>query len=159
LVVVFLNATLAYRNWHQIECEVIGNENWTHAGPQRTCYLKVNTTINSPGKTIGRKETVPGLSFWFNKKIFYLPINVSESFPNLVVYGANGCSVKTISKVNFRGLKKLIRLDLGYNEIAFIPDDTFEDLKALEWLQIGETFLILSGADVSLIFSLKHQTK
>lgn len=119
-------------------CESMGAENWTHAGRQKTCYIKFTTWINSTGCSISStRESTTGLSFWGSKKIYFLPVKVAESFPNLLVYGANACSVRTISKENFKNLNKMIRLDIGHNFIETVPTDTFEDCIALEWLQMG----------------------
>lgn len=120
-----------------VSCENIGYENWTHANRQKTCYIKITTTITTPTTSItAPTESVLGLSLWENKKISYLPVKVAESFPELLVYGAAGCSVTRISKENFINLRRMKRLDLSNNQIALVPNNAFEDLVALEWLQL-----------------------
>jgi Leucine-rich repeat (LRR) protein len=102
--------------------------------------MRVETSINVPNVTISNKceEFNSGFNFNYNKKIFYLPIDVAEKFPYLTVYGASDCSVKEISKLNFNGLKNLNILELSNNQIEKIDSDTFQDLVALEKLDLGE---------------------
>lgn len=139
LLVLLLDQASAQTRGNQVACETIGSESWTHVGPQKTCYIKVNTWINSTSCTILTvRETVTGLSFWQSKKIYFLPIKVDVTFPNLITYGANGCSIKTIYKDNFKNLGRMKRLDLGNNQIESVPTNAFEDCVNLEWLQFGE---------------------
>lgn len=85
-----------------------------------------------------RHETVSILDLFCNNKTFYLPIKIDKKFPNLEKYFASSCSIKSISRVNFRNLQKLVQLSLSNNKITTIDDDTFDDLAALEELNLGE---------------------
>jgi hypothetical protein len=104
------------------------------------CEMSKETSIEAPNVTISTKrdESNMGLSFYDNKKIFYLPIDVAEKFPNLTFYSAWGCSIKEISKLNFKGMKHLKQLRLTINQIEIIDNDTFQDAVALEILLLGE---------------------
>ena len=90
----------------------------------------INMTISNVDKT------VQGLSFYTNKQIMFLPVNVADNFNNLVAYDASECSITKISRVNFVGLGRLRSLALVGNQIEKIYIETFEDLKNLEilWL-------------------------
>lgn len=91
-------------------------------------------------------STVLALKFDLNNKISVLPVRVDETFPVLAAYFAQYCSIKTISKVNFKNLKKLRVLALTNNKIERIDDDTFEDLTSLEQLGLGSCFRFLTFA-------------
>ena len=120
----------------QVSCEKIENYGW-YFGSSKTCYMDKTTEINSADTTIAsRDESIEGLRFWGNKKIKFLPIKVSEKFPNLLGLEAGLCSLTTISTANFKGLNKLRFLGLQYNQIKKIRSDVFEDLVALEYLYL-----------------------
>lgn len=83
---------------------------------------------------------IAGINFWGNKKIFYLPTNVGTVLSNLIGYSAAKCSVKEISKANFKNMKNLKALWLHDNRIEKIESDTFDDLKSLETLDLCKKF-------------------
>lgn len=85
-----------------------------------------------------RDETLWAIFYERNKNVEFLPENTKEKFPNLVMYDASHCALKAISKVNFNGLMKLKYIWLGNNSIEVIKDDTFEGLKSLLKLHLGE---------------------
>jgi Leucine rich repeat len=128
----------------QIFCENFAITGWNiPLNRIRTCWMDKMTTIDSKETTIGltpwnRNETFEGLSFWTNKKIKFLPIQVSEKFPNLLGYQASHCSITEISKKNFEGLTKLKLLHLINNKIEKILSDTFEDLVELTNVTLGK---------------------
>lgn len=106
----------------------------------KTCFMNDTAVINFNDFAISsvQDESIARLDFFTNRNIFYLPVNVSESFPKLSFYNAQNCSIKAISKENFEGLFELKKLYLDNNEIAKIPSDIFDDLGQLEWLTLGE---------------------
>lgn len=122
----------------QISCEEIKNIKWKKLEPQKTCLMNT-TTIDKKDLEMSSMvdETVTGMGLQGNKNIFYLPVLVSENFPNLVAFSAGGCSVASIFKDNFKNLKKLKLLHLEKNQIETLPSNAFEDLKQLETLHLG----------------------
>jgi hypothetical protein len=76
-------------------------------------------------------KKIEGLRFDENKKIHYLPENVSDVFLSINAYSAGDCSVREISKRNFLGMFNMKVLYLYDNLIEVIPNDTFEDLTEL----------------------------
>lgn len=98
------------------------------------------TVINDIGFLITspRNDSIGGLYFLNNKKVEYLPENTAEKFPNLKILHAQGCSIKSVSKQNFKNLKTLRYLTLRDNEIQKIESDTFLDLVALEKLYLSK---------------------
>lgn len=122
----------------EVECESVRNVNWG-VGDVKTCVMQSTTLINEPGTAISpHDESVKGLWLSFNKRIFYLPVNVAGTFPNLELYTTWGCSVQEISKRNFNGLVKLKWLFLSDNQIEKIASGTFKGLAALELLWLGK---------------------
>lgn len=123
----------------QLECEAISNYEWNKQ-VLKTCWMNRTTVINSTGLKIFSSfdETMAGLIFNENKKIFYLPIDVHKKYPNLIIYVPAGCSLMSISRENFRNLGRLKMLWLSGNLIEKINSDTFEDLKSLEELHLSE---------------------
>lgn len=104
----------------------------------KICYMDVTTTIDTYGDTISPRKTEPmALKFELNKKIFYLPTNLHQTFPQLKFYYASDCSIKSVTKENFKSLAKLTMLNLSANKIKTFKVDTFDDLKSLELLSIG----------------------
>lgn len=136
---------IAIVNAKEVSCERFGDADFYWSGsryPLKTCLMDKSTTIKeSDSKILTRDETVLGLLLDSNKNIIYLPIGVAEKFPTLQAYDAWACSIKVVSKINFKALKKLKRLCLSSNQIETIPTDAFSDLIELEHLSLGKVDL------------------
>lgn len=105
------------------------------------CVMNDFTEIKALDVTIAKNDdSVNGINFSENEKVYYLPIGVHEKFPNLAAYYAYRCSIRGLSKKNFEKLTHLEDLNLSNNEIVKIEYDTFEDLVALEQLHISKCF-------------------
>lgn len=125
-----------------ISCGNVANVDWNEpVGVVQTCKVATSLIISEDTALSTRNETVKGIDFWGNKGIKFLPVKVSESFPNLLAYGAGMCSLTKISKANFKNMSKLKVLFLYRNQITTINSDTFEDLVALEWLDLREQII------------------
>lgn len=124
----------------QLRCEKTENVGWGDVGTQKTCRMKEISEINSPSSIISLPpdNSVTGLDLGYNKKINHLPIKVYETFPNLVLYMANDCSLKTISRLNFENLTKLKSLWLSNNQIEKVDSRIFESLLSLQWLHLSK---------------------
>lgn len=96
-------------------------------------------------------DSVNGLAFLANKKVHFLPINIAESFPNLLGLSSWGCPIKVISRKHLKNLHKLKLLNLGRNKIEIIKKDTFKDLRSLEWIGLS-IFLISLICNFSFMF-------
>lgn len=109
-------------------------------GTQKTCFMSNTTVINSPAVVLGseKDETIKWISFSTNKKIEYLPVSVSVKYTNLTCYMAYRCSIKAISRENFRDMSHLSLLYLYSNQIEEIKSETFLDLKKLSVLLLGK---------------------
>ena len=98
----------------------------------------IDATINSTNVTIStRNIAVLGLQL-SGHTIFYLPVKVNESFQQLFAYSADECSVESISKDNFKGMRSLKVLHLSHNQIEEISNGVFEDLVSLEYLVLSK---------------------
>jgi Leucine-rich repeat (LRR) protein len=122
-----------------ISCEEIESTEWDFPVlTVKTCFMEESTAINEENfKISSRDEIMGGLTYLDNKKVSHLPVQVTDSFPNLQAYSGESCSIKKVSKTNFARLSNLKFLYLGYNQIETIYSDTFEDLISLEELRLS----------------------
>jgi Leucine rich repeat len=137
-VAIFFGSFCGSSAFEEVECEIIEKDYWHPFGRIKACRMVETTSIDTPETIIASEsdEFMGGLDFTENSKIFFLPISVGETFPNLRAYNAYDCSIQAISKQNFEGLNKLELLFLFNNQITTISKGTFEDLKALEVLDL-----------------------
>lgn len=130
-----------------LTCESVSNGDWTGTvnGARKTCWMFETTAIDSTGYTFSSttESAVEAMSFKHNKKIEFLPENVAAVFPNLLAWDAKNCSIKTISKENFKELDKLLVLVLMGNQIATIFRGTFDGLVSLKALELCRLFFCL----------------
>jgi Leucine rich repeat len=126
----------------EIGCESFKNGSWTFEGRDHICYMTVKTSINSNDVKIvpNGDEMITALTFFENRKIHYLPVDIFKSFPNLTEILGHSCSIRSLYKSSFRSLRNLKELWLVDNQIEKINSDTFEDLTALEWLDLSMNF-------------------
>lgn len=119
----------------EIDCEKI--ETIDH---DKICFLDKRTAVRTTSVTFypGSDGNVRAISFSFNQKVEFLPIQVGQKFPNLVQYRAANCAVRRVTKDNFEGLVKLEALRLSGNRIEKIASDTFEGLSNLKLVYIGK---------------------
>jgi acid phosphatase class B len=145
---MFVSSVEAAAN--EVSCESINDFSWGYAGKHKTCDMDGTTKIDSLGFAIvsTKDETVAAIQFARNKKVFFLPEKANEKFPNLVLYSANECSIKAISKINFKGLKNLKSLYLYQNQIEKILSDTFEDLTSLKEIELRERKIPFSSFQI-----------
>lgn len=107
-----------------------------------TAYLELppNVTITSPGKRIANSQnnhTINLVIEDYEGKMEYLPENVAEIFPNLKHIWIIDCFMKSVTKNNFKSLKKLQLLSILRNEnFEVIEENTFEDLLDLRDLYL-----------------------
>lgn len=125
-----------------VPCEKIEESRfgWAGINSVTSCLMNISTVIDSEGFTITTPVTmsVEGLSSFGNRKIKFLPENLAEKFPKLLIMWAQSCSIEKITKKNFQNLNKLLGLAIGDNRIEKIASDTFGDLLSLTHLYMGE---------------------
>ncbi|KAG5669783.1 hypothetical protein PVAND_000076 [Polypedilum vanderplanki] len=97
---------------------------------------------------IDRNDLVKGLYFTecsadtfysceFENNMKFLPIRISDKFPNLLTIHAQAKSISKIRKNNLEHLSKLGKLDLTYNIIEIIEVGSFDDLVELISLRLS----------------------
>lgn len=102
----------------------------------------LTTGIDSMGVSVSisaKSNETKWLSMWNNKKIFYLPTDLDQTFSNLIQIVAADCSIKSIHKENFKNLKNLKYLWLDGNRLEEVAINTFDDLESLEDLHLSES--------------------
>lgn len=146
LILVALLLAKYSNGFGHVPCETICPFNWG-LNKWNSCLMILETVIDEPNYEISsrKNETIQGLTFNANKKIFFLPLEAFKKFPNLLGYSAYECSIKSIVKENFQNLNKLTVIYLHKNQIETILSDTFEGLSSLQDIFLGnfsfKTFL------------------
>lgn len=87
-------------------------------------------------------ENVTELLLRNKKQIEYLPQHESVPFPNLNTINAYGCSVKSLTKLNFNGLTKLSNINLNSNQIETIDENSFDDTIELAQVDLDNNKLV-----------------
>lgn len=99
---------------------------------RKTVITNLNFEISSPPN-----QQVAGLTIKDTKTVHFLPVKVSQTFPNLLIFEAYNCALKSVTKVNFENLRKLRAVDLQHNQISTFSEDTFDDLRMLIHLDLA----------------------
>lgn len=104
----------------------------------KTCYLAINT-VDDEDFTISPLEDpeINAVHIVSKKGVKFLPYDLSRVIPALAFLKVRHCSVTEISKKHFTNLTELRELDLGGNQIEYVPSDAFEDLKKLYKLDLS----------------------
>lgn len=118
-----------------------------------------NTTIRSPKTMAEWNPRIEVLYIWKNKKVSYLPVDLYSSFHDLKLIIAYSCSLKAVSRENFRNLTKVFKVNLDNNQIRRIRRGTFSDLISLRELYLRESFILISvTATINLILPNQRTT-
>lgn len=102
-----------------------------------TCVFNDDIEITQPSKLMNAlNESVTELRMVRNKKIGFIPHDISVPFPKLRVLEGYDCAVKEITKRSFHGLAMLKKIVLDDNEISTIDENCFDDLTDLLYLYL-----------------------
>lgn len=102
-----------------------------------TCVFDDVIEITEPSKlTNPINESVTELLMHRNKKIGFLPQDISVAFPKLRLVDAFGCAIKEVTTQNFHGLTLVSKIVLDDNEIDKIDENSFDDLTDLSLLYL-----------------------
>lgn len=122
----------------EVKCESVKWQDNPLLGRLKECKIK-RARIDSTGFMIASTDQgITELEFFENKEISYLPEGLADTFPDLILINAPGCSIKTVNNENFQRLGKLKFLGLDSNQIEKIEVGTFDDLISLEWLLLSK---------------------
>lgn len=99
----------------------------------KICYMH-QTAIHSASFMITseKDETIDGFDSRGNLQLAYVPANLGEKLPNLILLQASECAIKHLTKESFKGLGKLRNLWLFGNRIEEIDADLFENIPSIE---------------------------
>lgn len=106
-------------------------------------------------KTV-KDEHVHGINFSNNSKVLFLPEDLHEKFPSLLMYEARNCKVRSLNKLNFEKLTKLTAVDLSYNFIAHIPKDLFEDSLGIHVINFSMVYLYIKYLSSAIYYNLLY---
>lgn len=102
-----------------------------------TCVFNDDSEIAEPSILMNSvNESVTELRMVRNKKIEFLPHDISVPFPKLRLVDAFGCAVKEVTKQNFHGLTMVSKIVLDDNRIEKIDENSFDDLTDLNLLYL-----------------------
>ncbi|KAG5675184.1 hypothetical protein PVAND_005109 [Polypedilum vanderplanki] len=94
----------------------------------------------------------------------YLLNDMSLYFPNLFSYINTNSQLSKIFRLNFVGFRKLIKLDLGMNEIQELPKDVFYELPRLRELYLNENKiktlnrdLFINNPNLNIIYIYRNE--
>lgn len=107
-------------------------------GALKTFYFNSNAKADSEfyGISASRDEKIERLNAEYCRLMEYIPLGISDRFPNLIEIKIQRSSVKKVSKDVFAGLRKLKLLNLESNQIQTIDENSFNDLVSLEELDL-----------------------
>lgn len=129
-----LNCTLKLRRWNYFDT-------------QMTCFVQPPTEIHDAEQLSKPDTIVKGFIVEAKHQMKFLPENVGETFPELIVFRAEG-SFKLVGKRNFVKMPNLKLLVLQNSEIVSIPNNTFDDLRKLKYLRLTSNRLVDVSEDL-----------
>lgn len=146
-------------SFNEISCEEVVQWGMNNV---RTCEMNGTSSINASNVVISgpKDDEVLEIDFSGNRKIELLPALIAVKYPKLRHYSAWLCSIRKISKINFFQLTNLEWLDLSYNRIESIDDNTFHGLVSLQKVDLCKfelNFIFISKRDVDLFFAAKNK--
>lgn len=126
-----------------ISCEFLGHRKIHDIEILLSTCLFYSFKIDSKDIEIEYNETavIEEVLFDYNEDVKFLPIKMGETFPSLLSISAWQCSLESVSRENFVGMGKLMRLALNDNHLTIIEAETFADLKNLRWLFLDHNHL------------------
>lgn len=153
---ILIVACLLQVKTQEIDCQKVLEMYWPDiVGRVDVCFISTFTIIEQPGATISmHNDSITGLYLELPYRMFFLPDKVGENFPNLIAYYAEEGAISTLSRANFKGLTQLKWLDLWDNLITEIASDVFQDLVALERIDLGdESFNCIKSFFLNFLFT------
>ena len=119
--------------------------NFTIVGSEYSCHAINLNAITLPGTEIaveGRHEANKSdedvTTFVCCKmRLSYLPSGLNVHFPDLTNLNIDHCELKEISRMDLFGLENLEILDLCGNRLSMLPDDLFNDVTKLDWIDLS----------------------
>ena len=101
-----------------------------------SCIKAVKATSIVFGK---KNNEAKGLRF--KKDVHFIPLGLSEHFPQLKALNIGYCKLKEISRKDLIGFSSLEELYLNGNKLKSLPNDLFADTPRLRWIYLNDNFL------------------
>jgi Leucine rich repeat len=138
LVIVFVLGIIsqhAVKSDQEVSCTFVDFK-WTYFDKiLRCCEIK---TITERGFIISSQPDATVKAFNLaESNVEFLPENIADKFPQLVLISAVYCSLEIVKTGNFKGLPELIEIQLPNNKIERIHENAFRDNTKLENLSLG----------------------
>lgn len=138
-----------------VNCVVVVRDDPFDSGFQKTrtqtvyCEFDDDIRIVTPSTLSNPiNESVSVLQLTSNENVEYLPEGAGVSFPKLHVIDAYGCSIKSLNKLNFEGMTKLVQINFDRNKIETIDENSFEDSIELTNINLDDNKLTILPAKV-----------
>ncbi|CRL03752.1 CLUMA_CG016956, isoform A [Clunio marinus] len=137
-----------------MKCEFVLESGWRyHCYPKNLLIQHPNVKIKTMvGTHLGRRNNNDVREFsGINQQTSFLPLGISELFPNLRRYCYLSGRLESIQRSDFGGFELLEIIDIGFNKISNIPVDTFYDLPKL--IEINVRNSRVTSLDVDLFIN------
>lgn len=111
-----------------------------------TCYPDTKEVCDEDFTISTAKDSkVLALNIPYKNDVKLLPVGLSRTFPELIVFQVVNCSVRTVNEHHFKGLSKLEFVNLGFNKIENVASKAFVDLVNLESLGLNNNKIQFIG--------------
>jgi Leucine-rich repeat (LRR) protein len=142
----------------QVECEEIQTRRINDIGDEllKGCRMDEITVIDSADLTLVSEydEGVTEMFGTLNKKIEFLPTKIYEKFPRLISLIFKDCALKSVTIDSLQKLVHMRKIDLSSNQIETFGNETFDDLKRLQYLYLN--FNRISSLDGNVFKKLEN---
>lgn len=142
----------------QLSCNIF-NSTWKYLDASfEGCNIENQTIKKEESRIISPfNVTLKAFSIKNNYDVKFIPVNIGEKFPNILVFQIFNCSVKKIGKTHFNNLFQLRQIVLTNNVIAEVDDQPFQNQRQLEWLSLSNNKITwLYGKVFSKLRKLKQ---
>lgn len=120
-----------------------------HLGNISTCVIS-NQTVESEGTVLNGTSSskVKGFQMTSSNDVKFLPENLVEKLPRLLVYDVRSTAVTTVEKKHFRDQLDLEYIDLSENKIEKVSNEAFSDCENLVYLYLNDNKIKVLGNEI-----------
>lgn len=120
-----------------------------HLGNISTCVIS-NQTVDSEGTVLNGTSSskVKGFQMTFSDDVKFLPENLVEKLPRLIVYDVRSTAVTSVEKKHFRDQLDLKYIDLSENRIKSVSSEAFSDCENLVYLYLNDNKISFLATDI-----------
>ena len=136
-----------YTNWinsvvqQKVDLNCKYSENQDNLYECKTFNLRITDGNIKIAKTVGdhvdnRYNRDVSQFYAFDQLMIYLPMLISDTFPNLTIYRVLLSGLEFITRSNFEGLHNLTGFEFRMNHIEVFPKDVFYGIPNLIWMSL-----------------------